>query len=104
MQLSQRTLRRINIFSRDTKASGYVGRKPDPKPLGFVYAQVFPNKETLAEKREGLKKESGTTLILRREAGVSCGDLAGIFGSTPDSRVTEVRRYPDHTTVRTERI
>lgn len=104
MQLTRSNLRRVNIFSLCDDGSGYIGRKTKPKPLGFVYAEVFPEKETLKSEREGRKTVSGATMILRRGAGVSCGDLAGIFGDAPDSRITEISRYPSHTTVRTERL
>ena len=94
----------MNIFSDTLTDSGYIGRKRSPALLGFVYAEVFPEKETLSDERRGTQISSGATLILRREAGVRCGDLAGIFGEQPDSRVTQVERYPGHLTVRTERI
>ena len=104
MQLTQRTLRRINIYSpRETK-SGYIGRKTVPQPLGFVYAEVFPSGQTLDLCREGRKYSGSTTLILRRGAGVNCGDLAGIFGDAPDSRVTEVTRSQGHMTVKAESL
>ncbi len=104
MQQNRRSLKRVNIFTCNSADSGYVGTKPVPALLGFVYAEVFPDKETLTEKRNGRQVSTGATMILRRGAGVSCGDLAGIFGSEPDSKVVEVRRYPNHLTVRTERL
>ncbi len=104
MQPMQRDLKRVNIFVPVDSESGYVGKKAVPKLLGFVYAQVFPDAEKLVNKRNGRDVTRGTTLILRRGAGVSCGDLAGIYGDCPDSRVTEVSRYPGHITVRTERL
>ena len=104
MNLTQKTLKRVNIYSSSRVSSGYVGTKSAPSLLGYVYAQVFPEKETLSDELGGQKKSGGATLILRREAVVCCGDLAGIFGDDPDSRITEIRRFPDHSTVRTERI
>ena len=104
MQLTQCRIKRVNIFSNALADSGYVGRKRDPALLGFVYAEVFPSKETLYDERRGQTASSGATLILRREAGVKCGDLAGVFGDAPDSRVMQVERYPGHLTVRTERL
>ncbi|MBQ3842134.1 MAG: hypothetical protein II820_05545 [Ruminiclostridium sp.] len=104
MRLTESRIKRVNIFSDTLADSGYVGKKRAPALLGFVYAEVFPSKETLSEDRRGQTVSSGATLILRREAGVKCGDLAGIFGERPDSRVTQVERYPGHLTVRTERL
>lgn len=104
MQLTQKRLKRVNIFSTDTAEGGYVGKKQVPRPLGFVYAEVLPEKEQLCDERNGRKTKTGATLILRRGAGVSCGDLAGVYGDDPDSRVLEVRRCPSHITVRTQRI
>ena len=104
MNLTQKMLKRVNIYSASRADSGYVGTKSAPSLLGYVYAQVFPERETLSAGSGGLKKSGGATLILRREAGVCCGDLAGIYGDEPDSRITEIRRFPDHSTVRTERL
>lgn len=104
MQLTQKTLKRVNIYSPHEIPGGYIGSKTVPQPLGFVYAEVFPAKRTLGHERSGRKIQSGATLILRRGAGVSCGDLAGIYGEAPDSRVTEVTRSPGHITVRVESL
>ena len=100
----QKNLKRVNIFSPDRTDGGYVGKKPAPTLLGYVYAEVFPSSEKLSDERSGQKICSGATLILRRGAGVSCGDLAGIYGETPDSRVTEIIRSPNHVTARTVRL
>lgn len=102
MQLTQNRLKRVNIFSDAVTDSGYVGKKRAPALLGFVYAEVFPSAEKLSDERRGTKISSGATLILRREAGVKCGDLAGIYGEAPDSRITQVEIYPGHLTARTE--
>ena len=105
MQLTKKNLRRINIFTTVPTESGYIGKKPSPKLLGFVYAEVFPEKETLSSEREGKKTDAGAaTLILRRGAGVSCGDLAGVFGDSPDSRITQVLRCQSHITAKAERL
>ncbi|MBO6230900.1 MAG: hypothetical protein J6O50_10070 [Ruminiclostridium sp.] len=94
----------MNIYAPDRVGSDYVGKKTEPRLLGFVYAQVFPEAEKLSGERQGQTISSGATLILRRGAGVNPGDLAGIFGEQPDSRVLEIRRSPSHITVRTQRI
>lgn len=104
MQLTQKALRRVNIFSVAGTDSGYVGKTPSPELIGFVYANVLSPKESLSKDRRGQTVSSGATLILRKDAGVSCGDLAGVFGEAPDSRVLEISRYPGHITVRTERL
>ena len=104
MQLTQKMLKRVNIFTDTAARSGYVGKKSVPVRLGFVYAEVFPEKDTLSDERSGVRISGGNTLILRTDAGVKCGDLAGIYGEAPDSRIVELERYPGHITVRTERI
>ena len=100
----QKNLKRVNIYSPDRTAGGYVGKKTVPKLLGYVYAEVFQSPEKLSDERSGQAERSGATLILRRGAGVSCGDLAGIYGESPDSRVTEIIRSPNHVTARTVRL
>ncbi len=104
MQLAQKTLRRVNIFSPVTSDNGYIGHSSSPKPLGFVYANVCADKVALDSERRGRMPRRGATLILRREAGVACGDLAGVFGDEPDSRILEVTRFPNHITARTESL
>ena len=104
MQTSQRYLRKINIYSPSETAGDYVGTKIVPEPIGFVYAEVFPEKSVLTKERDGKRTGAGATLIMRREAGVKCGDLAAVYGNTADSRVIEARIYPGHLTVRTERL
>ncbi len=104
MQMTQRNLKRVNIYASRSADGGYIGKKTVPECLGFVYANVFPDTDKLVSERNGKTVNSGATLILRRGAGVCCGDLAGIYGEEPDSRVLEVSRYPGHITVRTERL
>ncbi len=104
MQRTQNRLRKVNVFAPCASPSGYVGRKIVPEPVGFVYAEVFYGKSVLKDERDGKRTEDGATLILRREAGVKCGDYMGIYSDAPDSRVTETSIYPGHLTVRTVRI
>ena len=104
MRLTERMVRKVNIFSPVLRGTGYVGRKNTPSPVGFVYAEVFPEKEQLSQERGGMRESSGAVLILRRDAGVKCGDLAGVFGDSPDSRVTEVTVFPSHISARTETL
>lgn len=104
MQRTQRLLRKINIFAPAQQDSGYVGRKTVPELVGYVYAEVFPEKSLLKDERDGKNTAAGATLILRRDAGVKCGDLAAVYGEYADSRVVEASIFPDHLTVRTERL
>lgn len=104
MQMTQKRLKKVNIYSSASADSGYVGTKTVPSPLGFVYAEVYPSAETFTHERSGGRVNKGATLILRKEAGVRCGDLAAVFGNAPDSRIAEVRRFPEHLTVRTEML
>ena len=104
MQRTQSRLRRINVYSPRETAGGYVGKQIVPELVGYVYAEVFPGKSVLSDERDGRRTEYGATLVLRRDAGVKCGDYMGIYGETPDSRVTEASVYPGHLTVRTERV
>ena len=104
MQLTQKMLKRINIFSPGVKYSGYYGSGSAPEPLGFVYAQVVGDKTQASEERRGCTTDRTATLLLRPEAGVKCGDLAGVYGDKPDSRIVGITRYPGHITARTERI
>lgn len=104
MQRTQRRLRRINIFTPSSQDSGYVGKRTVPTPVGYVYAEVFPEKSVLSDERDGKRTSAGATLVLRRDAGVKCGDLAGIYGDDPDSRVIEALVSPGYMKVRTERI
>ncbi len=104
MQLTQRMTKKVNIFSPSVQSSGYVGKKTVPIPVGFVYAEVFPEKSSQSEERSGRRTRLGATLIMRRDAGVKCGDLAGVFGEQPDSRICEVSVFPGHISVRTEEI
>ncbi len=104
MQRTQGRLRKINVYSPAEADSGYVGRQVVPTLVGYVYAEVFPEKSVLSDERDGKRTKYGATLVLRRDAGVKCGDYMGIYGESPDSRVTEAAIYPGHLTVRTERV
>lgn len=104
MQRTQTRLRKINVYSPAEKDSGYVGRTVVPEPVGYVYAEVFPEKSVLTDERDGKRTNAGATLVLRRDAGVKCGDYMGVYSESPDSRVTEASLYPGHLTVRTERV
>lgn len=104
MQRTQRLLRKVNIFAPSETAGNYVGKKIVPELVGFVYAEVFPEKSELKDERDGKRTTAGATLIMRREAGVKCGDLASVYGDEADSRVISAQIYPGHLTVRTERL
>jgi len=81
-----------------------VGKHTVPTPVGYVYAEVFPEKSVLSDERDGRRTSAGATLVLRRDAGVKCGDLAGIYSDDPDSRVIETGVSTEFMTVRTERL
>lgn len=104
MQRTQRMLRKVSVYSPAETDSGYVGRRVVPDRVGFVYAEVFPDKSELSDERDGKRKKDGATLVLRRDAGVKCGDFMGVYSESPDSRVTAASIYPGHLTVRTERV
>ena len=104
MQRTQSRLRKINIYAPSAEDSGYVGKKVIPALVGYVYAEVFPERTSLSDERGGMSVSRSATLVLRRDAGVKCGDYMGIYGDAPDSRVVDTAVYPGHLTVRTESV
>ena len=104
MQLIRKNLKRIDIYAPDKEESGYVGKKLSPRLLGYINAEVQPEELKIAEKTEGLSVYTAATLYMRPDAGVKCGDLAAVFGSKPDCRITSVMPTRDYLMARAERI
>lgn len=104
MQLIRRNLKRIDIYAPDKADSGYVGKKLSPRLLGYINAEVQPEELKIAEKTEGLSVYAAAKLYMRPDAGVKCGDLAAVFGSKPDCRITSVIPTRDYLMARAERI
>lgn len=96
MQLIQSRLKKVDIYTVAAKESDYIGSKPVPNLLGFVYADIQQIKSSTADERAGKREKKSLRLILRRDAGVKCGDLAGVYGDEPDYEITEVNHFPDH--------
>ena len=104
MQLIRKNLKRIDIYAPDKEESGYVGKKLSPRLLGYINAEVQPEELKIAEKTEGLSVYTAARLYMRPDAGVKCGDLAAVFGSKPDCRITSVMPTRDYLMARAERI
>ena len=68
MQMTRKMLKKVNIYSCTPAPGGYVGRKISPSLLGFVYAEVFPQKETLSSEMSGERTSRGNVMILRADA------------------------------------
>ena len=92
MQLIQKRLKRVDIYSAGQSDSGYIGKKPEPTLLGFVYADVQTLEEKMKDELGGTAQYSKAWLFMRPDAGVKCGDYAAVFGNTPDCRITEIKR------------
>lgn len=97
-------LKKIDIYSPEEVSDGYVGTKTQPKLLGYVYADVQANTEALQDRREGTAARRSVRLFLRPDAGIKCGDLAAVYGTSPDSRITEVRRAREYVAATAERL
>lgn len=97
-------LKKIDIYSPEEIPDGYVGTKTEPKLLGYVYADVQANTEALEDRREGTAARRSVRLFLRPDAGIKCGDLAAVYGKSPDSRITEVRRAREYVAATAERL
>lgn len=96
-------LRKIDIYAAEETESGYIG-KTVPKRLGYVYADVQSDICAAERAREGTAEKAGVRLFLRPDAGIKCGDLAAVYGKTPDNRITEVRRTRDYAAAVAERL
>ena len=96
MQLIQSRLKKVDIYAVDSEESAYIGSKPVPALLGFVYADIQQIKSNTSEERAGKREKKSLRLILRKDAGVKCGDLAGIYADAPDFEITEVKQFSDH--------
>lgn len=104
MQLIQKRLKRVDIYSAGQSDSGYIGKKPEPTLLGFVYADVQPIEEKMKDELGGTAQYSKARLLMRSDAGVKCGDYAAVFGNTPDCRITEIKRVSCGLSALAERI
>lgn len=96
MQLIQSRLKKVDIYTAGKTESSYIGSETAPLLLGFVYADVQRIKNSTAAERGGKREKKSLRLILRKDAGVKCGDLAGVYGNTPDFEITEVQQFSDH--------
>lgn len=96
MQLIKGRLDRVDIYSRGIQDSNYIGTESAPELLGFVYADIQPISDEISEGESGKIIRKRVKLILRPDAGVQCGDLAAVYGETPDWEITEVRCFSDH--------
>ena len=104
MQLIQKRLKRVDIYSAGQSDSGYIGKKPEPSLVGFVYAVVQRVDEEIKEELSGTAQYSKAKLFMRPDAGVKCGDYAAVFGNTPDCRITEIKRGSGGLSAIAERI
>ena len=99
MQLINGRLERVDIYSKGRQESGYIGTESAPTLLGFVYADIQPLSDEVTEGESGRIVRKRVKLILRPDAGVQCGDLAAVYGGTPDWEITEIKRFSEHMTV-----
>lgn len=97
-------LRKIDIYAAEEAKSDYIGKKLEPRLLGYVYADVQRDTRAADDRREGMAEKASVRLFLRPDAGIRCGDLAAVYGKTPDSRITEVRRSREYVSAVAERI
>ncbi|MCM1333572.1 MAG: hypothetical protein NC084_08895 [Bacteroides sp.] len=97
-------VKKIDIYSPGEVADPYLGTRIEPRLLGYVYADVQGNAETLENLREGTRERRGVRLFLRPDAGIKCGDLAAVYGKAPDSRIIEVRRAGEYVAATAERL
>lgn len=96
MDMIQNRLERIDIYGREEKESGYIGKTVKPKLLGYVYANIQPLSEKLTEERSGKTLRKSVKLILRPDAGVKCGDFVAVYSKNPNFEITEIKRFHDH--------
>lgn len=99
MQLINGRLERVDIYSNVRQESTYIGTEPAPTLLGFVYADIQPLSDEVTEGESGRIVRKRVKLILRPDAGVQCGDLAAVYGDTPDWEITEIKHFSEHMTV-----
>ncbi len=96
MQLISSRLERVDIYSPHRESSSYIGTEAAPKLLGYVYADIQPLSEEISQGESGKIVKKRVRLILRPDAGVQCGDLAAVYGSSPDWEITEVKKFSGH--------
>ncbi len=99
MQMITNRLERVDIYSAEVEKDGYIGTKPKPVLLGFVYADIQPVTEETFEERGGKVVKKQVKLIARSDAGVKCGDMIAVRCKSPNFRITEIRRYSTHSSV-----
>ncbi len=104
MQLINRRLKRVDIYSPNEIKSDYIGKKNEPLLLGFVYADVQPEPDSLERNRSGVSVYKSAKLYMRADAGVKVGDYAAVFSDSPDTRITEIKHRPDFMIAKAERI
>lgn len=96
MQLTKNRLERIDIYTPAAVESGYIGKAVKPERVGYVYASVQPLFDKLFDEKSGKAEGKSIKLIMRPDAGVKCGDLAAVYGSSPNWEITEIRRFSNH--------
>ena len=96
MQLIQSRLKKVDIYTVLKTESDYIGSESVSTLLGCVYADIQRLKSNTADERPGKSEKRTIRLILRKDAGVKCGDLAGVYGDEPDFEITEVKQFSDH--------
>ncbi len=101
---AQGRLRKIDVYKAAETADGYIGTKTEPELLGYVYADFQPEADRLEDCREGTVKKQSARLFLRPDAGIRCGDLVALYGKSPDSRITEVKRAREYAAATAERL
>ena len=96
MQLVRNRLKRVDIYTVSAENSDYIGTKPSPKLLGYVYAEIQNVSAVLSDERNGKSEKETVRLILRPDAGMRCGDYAAVYCNSPDFEITEVKRFSSH--------
>ena len=96
MQLVNRRLERVDVYSPDRRKNGYIGTESAPELLGFVYADIQPVAEEIIEDESGKICRKRVKLLRRPDAGVQCGDRVAVYGNAPDWEITEIKRFSGH--------
>ncbi|MBQ8614436.1 MAG: hypothetical protein IJ416_09505 [Ruminiclostridium sp.] len=96
MQLVQNRLEKVDVYETINTKGTYVGSETTPMLLGFVYADIRPVTKELDKGHGGRAVRRSVKLIMRPDAGVSCGSLLKLKGNGLFWEVTEIKYYSDH--------